>query len=541
MSSSLFLFTLVLALGLVSCAGLRPQLQNVENEVSVSSNSLLSNATDATTLLPPPIFTSISPSSGSALGGYIVSINGSNLLSMRSIRFSVTNDGCNGNTPYRSFCNSPTYSVQDTAMTFVMPPGGGNGQSVISLSYIVSNSLPYPEISTFSSVNYLFTYTSDLVNITQVVPATIPQTGGNITISGTNFGTVPGKVALYFNVLFVSAVPLTVLSWNNTRIMCSAPAGTGVSGLRVILANGVYTPAFPYSYTPKNTDPFIKNVTTDGVSFTITGLNFGTIPGDNGAVYANSVANSAKTTFQIISWSTSKIVFQNNNREPFIGSSLVVVTDAGLQSAQYVPYDFVPFVAGLSVTSGPVTGNISLTVTGSTFNPGSSIVTLNGNGISIQLSCNPGLDTYTSITCQLPPAPAGTYIVVVKMTYSGSHTTYSSSSVATASNTFTYVSCAPKNAINPACSCLLVLPICYSVATLPLVKFPAISGSVMLTYRVNQTAIGYAFAQDSYVKVNTTILSYTNGKVKVNPFSVTSVLAAAWDGELPVDLGCICA
>ena len=200
-----------------------------------------------------------------------------------------------------------------------------------------------------------------------------------------------------------------------------------------------------------------------------------------------------------------------------------------------------PFVAVLSITSGPVTRNISLTTTGSTFNPSNPIVTLNGNGISIPLSCNRNLYSCTSMVCQLPPAPAGTYVGVVKVSTSDVAPTFSSSSIAIASNTFTYVSCAPKTASNPACSCLVVLSICYSVATLPLVQTPAISGSVMLTYVVNQTAIGYAFAQDSYVKVSTTILSNTNGKVKVNPSSINSVLAAAWDGGLPVDLGCICA
>ena len=200
-----------------------------------------------------------------------------------------------------------------------------------------------------------------------------------------------------------------------------------------------------------------------------------------------------------------------------------------------------PFVAVLSITSGPVTRNISLTTTGSTFNPSNPIVTLNGNGISIPLSCNRNLYSCTSMVCQLPPAPAGTYVGVVKVSTSDVAPTFSSSSIAIASNTFTYVSCAPKTASNPLCSFLLILTTCYSVATLPLVQTPVTSGSLTLTYRVNQTASGYAFAQNSYVKANTTILSYTNGKVKVNPSSIISVLATAWDGELPADLGCICA
>ena len=191
--------------------------------------------------------------------------------------------------------------------------------------------------------------------------------------------------------------------------------------------------------------------------------------------------------FQIISWSINAIVFQNCMGVSLIGSSLVVITSAGLQTAQYVPYEFVPFVAVLSITSGPVTRNISLTTTRSTFNPSNPIVTLNGNGISIPLSCNRNLYSCTSMVCQLPPAPAGTYVGVVKVSTSDVAPTFSSSSIAIASNTFTYVSCAPKTASNPLCSFLLILTTCYSIATLPLVQTPVTSGSLTLTYRVNQT------------------------------------------------------
>ena len=323
--------------------------------------------------------------------------------------------------------------------------------------------------------------------------------------------------------------------------MCSAPAGIGISSLRVIAANGIYSPAWTYSYTPLNNDPFITNITTDGVSFKITGSNFGTIQGGNGGVYFSIFGTGIISGFNVISWSTNAIVFQNDNRVSLNDANIVVVTNAGLQSAQNVNYTFLPFVAGLSVTSGPVTGGGSLIITGSTFDPSRSIVTLIGKPSSIQLSCNSALSTIVSMVCQLPPAPAGTYVVVVNISSTVTGVLVSSSSIATASNTFTYVSCAPKTASNPSCSCLLVLPTCYSVATVPLAQTPVTSGSVVLTYVVNQTASGYAFAQNSYVKANKTVLSYTNGKVKVNPSSITSVLATAWDGGHPADLGCICA
>ena len=489
------------------------------------------------------IVTGMSPTSGSALGGYTVTFYGANLLLIKSINFPkilIYNDGCNPHNYGSEFCSSLTVSVKDDAMTFVMPPGGGNGQSYMNLVFINSSVAPNALASSLTYIQFPFKFTSDLLSFTHVVPATIPQTGGTITISGTNFGALPGKLAFYYNIFFTAAVPLTVISWSSTQIVCSAPAGTGISGLRVFSAQGSYSPFLPLSYTPKNTDPFIKNVTTDGVSFTITGSNFGAAQG-NGGVYVMNFGTGNENVFCVIFWSTNAIVFQNCLGALDSGSNLVVVTNTGLQSAQYVPYACVPFVAGLSVTSGPVTGGGSLTINGSNFDPKYSLAFLIGNGSSIQLSCNPALSSYISMFCQLPPASAGTYVVVVQTSTSKVAPTFSSSSIATASNIFTYVSCAPKTASNPACSCLLTLPICYSIATLPLVQTPVTSGSLTLTYSVSQTASGYAFAQNSYVKANTTILSYTNGKVKVNPSSITSILAKAWDGGLPADLGCICA
>ena len=518
----LLIFSLVCSL--VSCDGIRTALPSAGNESLATSSSYV-------------VFTGINPASGSALGGYKVTISWTNLLSFNGLivpHLQIINDGCDWLFSKHEFCPLAPSLLQDNALTFVMPPGGGNGQSKIHL-YLTEDT------TTLGGVYYTFTYTSDLLSITQVVPVTIPQTGGNITISGTNFGTLQGKVAFYDNIFFASATPLTVISWNSARIVCTAPVGSGIFGLRVFSANGSYSPALPYSYTPLKTDPFIKNLTTDGVSFTITGSNFGNIQGDNGGVFANSIASGFVGNFPTISWSPIKIVFQNIMGASGSGSSLVVITSAGLQSAQYVPYEFVPFVAGLSPSSASVIGGGSLTITGSTFDPDYSIVTLIGNGSSIQLSCNPGLDTYTSMVCQLPPAPAGTYVVVVKTPAVSSAALVSSSSVATASNTFTYVSCVSKNTTNPSCSCLLTLPICYSVATLPLVQTPAISGSLTLTYSVSQTASGYVFAQNSYVKVNTTILVNTNVNVKVNPSSVALISASSWDGGLPADLGCICA
>ena len=241
----LFLLTFSFFLGRVACAGIRPALQSVGSDSLLTSNSL---STNPTTLAPVPIFTGMSPSSGSSRGGYIVTIHGKNLLLINKPYFppviNIFNDGCIPDYAYPNFCLIETVSVQDTAVIFLMPPGGGNGQSIIDLEYAGSSATGIYDSPTFGSALYFFTYTSDFLSITQVAPATIPQTGGIITINGTNFGILPGKVGFFCSVLHISAVPLTVISWNSTRIMCSAPVGSGIFGLRVFSASGSYSPVF---------------------------------------------------------------------------------------------------------------------------------------------------------------------------------------------------------------------------------------------------------------------------------------------------------
>jgi subtilase family serine protease/putative cell wall-binding protein len=141
-----------------------------------------------------PFVASISPSSGPAIGGDTVTLNGSNLTGA-----TVTVNGSD----VGATCSTATQC------TYTSPAGSGAEPVVVTTGN--------------GSANTTFTYISP-PTVTNVSPSGGPSTGGtSVTVTGTGFSTVPSDTSITFG----SAAATGVTCATTTSCTATAPAGSG--------------------------------------------------------------------------------------------------------------------------------------------------------------------------------------------------------------------------------------------------------------------------------------------------------------------------
>ncbi|MEV6133921.1 IPT/TIG domain-containing protein, partial [Streptomyces violaceusniger] len=143
-----------------------------------------------------PALTGISPTTGPASGGTVVTLTGTNLLAATAVRF--------GAVSATSFT-----VVSATQITAVAPPGSGTVQVTVTGPGGTSNGVAYGYVAVPVPV------------VSGVSPGQGPAAGGNtVTLTGSGFS---GATAVRFGA--VSATSFTVVS--ATQITAVAPPGSG--------------------------------------------------------------------------------------------------------------------------------------------------------------------------------------------------------------------------------------------------------------------------------------------------------------------------
>jgi hypothetical protein len=157
------------------------------------------------TYLSVPTLVSISPSSGPATGGTVVTLTGTGFTGASSVKF--------GATPAMFY-----FVLSDSLIVAIAPPGTGTVPVTVTTAAGTSAGLP-------------FTYVS-VPALVAITPSSGPVTGGTaVTLTGSGF---TGATAVSFG--FVPAASFTVVS--DTQITAVAPAGIGIVPVTVTAPGG---------------------------------------------------------------------------------------------------------------------------------------------------------------------------------------------------------------------------------------------------------------------------------------------------------------
>ncbi len=318
-------------------------------------------------LVPVPTITSFNPTSGPI--GTTVIITGTN--------FSTT--PANNRVMFNG-TTAVVLSSTATSITATVPAGATRGRISVTTS-----------VGPVTSAGN-FTVTCGLVpTITSFTPST-GAPGTIVTITGTNFSTVPSDNIVEF---FGSSAAVTASS--TTSITTSVPPlGIGSAGpISITIACNTVSSSTSFAVTCGLVPPTITSITpstgTPGTIVTITGTNFSTVPSDNIVEFlGTSAAVTASTTTSI----TTSV--------PTRPAGLVPITiriDCNSVSSS-TNFDLIcpptPTITSFSPANG-VAGTV-VTITGTNFStiPADNLVDFNGVPAIVTAS------TATTITTTVP-------------------------------------------------------------------------------------------------------------------------------------------
>ncbi len=342
-----------------------------------------------------PSVTGLSPATGRAGGGTLVTITGTGFTGATAVKFGT------------SAATNVTV-VSATKITADSPAGTGTVD--VTVTTLGGTSVANPPADQFSYVA--------APSVTGLSPATGPVAGGTlVTITGTGF---TGATAVKFGTS--AATNVTVVS--ATKITADSPAGTGTVDVTVTTLGGTSVanpPADQFSYVAAPSVTGLSPATgpvAGGTLVTITGTGF------TGAT-AVKFGTSAATNVTVVS--ATKITADS---PAGTGTVDVTVTTLGGTSVANPPADQFSYVAAPSVTGlSPATGLAA----------GGTLVTITGAGFSGTTAVKFGATAATSFsvvsdTKITATSPAGSGVVDVTITTAGG------TSVASAADKFTYLS-----------------------------------------------------------------------------------------------------
>jgi RHS repeat-associated protein len=310
----------------------------VTGPVKVSGFSATSN-TDVVFSMANPIITSISPSVGST--GSTVQINGSGFgatqASGSTVTFAVGN-------------NANVVSWSDNQIVVTVPSSAISGGVKVTQGGVASNS------------NQVFTVPPP--HITSISPSS-GGVGTQITVTGSGFQSTKGpssSIFFYNN----GAVNLNVVTWTDTQIVATVPAGAITNPVRVDV-NGVDSNSDFVFTMPK---PVITGMTPTGgpvgTVVQINGSGFGATQDTGSTVGLNINAS-------VVSWSDSLITATVPTGAT---SGQMKVTVGGVVSSSNPTFTVSNlFVNALSPNAGPV--GTQVTISGSGFGSTQGTVSFN--------------------------------------------------------------------------------------------------------------------------------------------------------------------
>ena len=328
---------------------------------------------------PPPIVISISPTSGSTVGGTTVTITGTGFLPGAQVSFGgIAATGIAVLSGTSITATTPAH-IAGLVSLLVTNTDGQSGNLSNGYTYVSPN--PAPTISGIS-------------------PNTGPSLGGTpVTITGTGFlagATVTFGAKLATNVTVVNSTSITATSPSNNPGVVAILV-TNTDGQSGSLANGFTYIAAP---TVSSVSPSSGPV-AGGTAVTITGTNF--------AVGASvTFGSAAATNVTVVNGTTITATSPAGSA----GAVTVTVTNSGGQSGSLnngftYTTATAPTVSSVSPRSGPVAGGTAVTITGTNFAAGAS-VTFGGTAAT-----NVVFVSGTQVTATTPAHAAGGVTVTV--------------------------------------------------------------------------------------------------------------------------------
>lgn len=299
---------------------------------------------------PKPTITSVSPATDSAKGGAVISISGTNLGYINTIKFG-------------SVATTPR-ATSATQLTVIVPPSATTG----SVNVQVLNNW---DSATATSA---FTYTVPTApTITSISPTTDSLIGGaTVTITGTGFDVAYGYGCwdcgrLGDGYLRFGTINANVLSYSDTQIVATVPAGT-LSGLVDVtvgnywtsktVANG-FTYTTPLSPTVSSISPTTLSMVKSTV-VTVTGSNLRQV----------RTVKIGDQQFNVYPNSDTQFTF-NSPISMFSGAAdFVLTTNWNTTTIQGAfTYSAMPTltVGTMSVTSGIASGGTTVVISGTGF------------------------------------------------------------------------------------------------------------------------------------------------------------------------------
>ncbi|MCI0342026.1 MAG: IPT/TIG domain-containing protein [Planctomycetales bacterium] len=352
------------------------------NVVATNPDAQTATLSGGFTYVAPPVFSSVSPASGSASGGTAVTLSGTGFLPGATVLFGA------------SLATSVSV-VSSTTITCTTPAGTG------SVTVTVTN----PDGQSSTPLN-AYTYWGPAPTLASVAPASGSSLGLTyVTLTGTGFQSGA-------TVAFGSAAAPSVWFSSATRITCTTPAGTGTVPVTVTNSDtqsATLSAAFAYTAPPA---PTVTSVSPNagplvgGQTVTISGTGFGI-----GATVLFGI-NGATGVSVPWSWTITCVVPAG-----MAGPATVTVTNPDAQSASLASgYTYVapPTVTAVSPSSGDVSGGTPVTLTGTDFAPGAT-VQFGGSAATNVL-----VVSSTTIACQTPAGSAGAVSVTVTIPVGGS-------------------------------------------------------------------------------------------------------------------------
>jgi hypothetical protein len=337
-----------------------------------NSNGLGGSLAGAFTYIAPPMVSSVSPNSGSTLGGTAVTITGTNFAAGATVTFGGT-------------AATNVVVVNSTTLTATTPAGSAGAVTVTVTVSGQSGSLA-------SGYTYVVVPT-----VSSVAPSNGPPAGGTaVTITGTNF-------AAGATVTFGGTAATNVVIVSGTQITATTPAhaaGAVTVTVTVNSQSGSLTNGFSYVVPPTVSSVSPNSGSTlGGTAVTITGANFAA-----GATV--TFGGAAGTNVVVVNSTTITATTPAGSA----GAVTVTVTNPGSQSGSLTngyTYVVVPTVTSVSPNSGSTAGGTAVTITGTNFAAGAT-VTFGGTAATNVVVVNS-----TTITATTPAHAAGAVTVTV--------------------------------------------------------------------------------------------------------------------------------
>ncbi len=353
-----------------------------------------------------PTVTARNPTAGPLGGGTTVTLTGTGFAGVTAVDFGLTAAG--------------SFTVNSPTSITVPSPAESAGPVDITVVAVGGTSA--------TSANDVFTYTP-APSVTGLNPTAGPTGAGGptVTITGTNF--VSGATVSFGGTAGTSVVVVT-----STSITVVPPAhAAGTVDVTVNTAGGTSatSPADQYTFTALPTVTLVSpnlDVIAGGATVVITGTGFS---GASAVTFGGSAATSytVNSATQITATDPAHAAGTVDVQVTTIGGTSSAVT------ADHFTYYDTPTVTGRNPIAGPTTGGTTVTLTGTNFAPGATVMFGSNPGTGVVVNSS------TSLTVVSPAGSVGPVDIVV--------TAIGGTSATSANDVFTYVLAPTVTAISP--------------------------------------------------------------------------------------------